>query len=241
VSLVLPTIIYIGWTDISDFHTELKKIEGVEKLYFSVVTFTTLGYGEIAPKGWVRLVASIQALMGPICVGYFIYAFGKTVAEREQDKVNTESESRKLQQRMDSFDKRQGYYRDLFRCYSQLFDNLNLQGNAQGGSKEVWFSHTQDLSASVTHTKYYDFNDNMDLVKKFYYQLVGTRNININEAYKSGLDLTVNARFHWTLNVSDVRSAGQRLLANASARTFVIGFQATSFFIPRGGSTDVRS
>lgn len=35
-----------------------------ESLYFSVITFTTLGYGDVAPAGWGKLVATAEAASG---------------------------------------------------------------------------------------------------------------------------------------------------------------------------------
>lgn len=35
-------------------------------LYYSVVTFTTLGYGDFYPLGWGRAIAALQAMMGYI-------------------------------------------------------------------------------------------------------------------------------------------------------------------------------
>lgn len=46
-------------------------------LYFSVVTFTTLGYGDIQPMGWCRLVAASQALCGILFTPLFVaFLFG---------------------------------------------------------------------------------------------------------------------------------------------------------------------
>lgn len=49
----------------------------INSLYFSVVTFTTLGYGDIQPLGWCRLVAVSQALCGILFTPLFIaFLFG---------------------------------------------------------------------------------------------------------------------------------------------------------------------
>lgn len=44
--------------------------------YFSLVTFTTLGYGDISPKGVHRLVASFEALVGYLYFGVVAGVFG---------------------------------------------------------------------------------------------------------------------------------------------------------------------
>lgn len=47
-----------------------------ETVYFSVITFTTVGYGDISPRGINRVIASIESLMGVILniafVGYML-------------------------------------------------------------------------------------------------------------------------------------------------------------------------
>jgi len=45
--------------------------------YFSIVTFTTLGYGDITPTGFSRLLASIEALFGSFTLALFVVVFVK--------------------------------------------------------------------------------------------------------------------------------------------------------------------
>ncbi len=46
-------------------------------LYFSVVTFTTLGYGDISPTGWARLIAATEAFIGGFSMALFVVVFSK--------------------------------------------------------------------------------------------------------------------------------------------------------------------
>jgi len=46
-------------------------------LYYSVVTFTTLGYGDITPIGLSRLVAAVEAFTGSFTIALFVVVFVK--------------------------------------------------------------------------------------------------------------------------------------------------------------------
>lgn len=51
-----------------------------EALYFSVITFTTVGYGDLTPVGWGRAVASVEVLVGLALTALLI---GKIASERQ--------------------------------------------------------------------------------------------------------------------------------------------------------------
>jgi len=44
-------------------------------VYYSVVTFTTLGYGDFTPVGWSRLVAASEAFTGAFAMALFVVVF----------------------------------------------------------------------------------------------------------------------------------------------------------------------
>lgn len=46
-------------------------------LYFSAVTFTTIGYGDYAPRGWLRIFASLEGLMGMVLTAVFTVSFAR--------------------------------------------------------------------------------------------------------------------------------------------------------------------
>jgi hypothetical protein len=49
----------------------------LSSLYFSVVTFTTLGYGDINPVGISRAIAAIEAFTGSFTIALFVVVFVK--------------------------------------------------------------------------------------------------------------------------------------------------------------------
>ena len=49
----------------------------LNSIYFSVVTFTTLGYGDITPIGLSRLIAAIEAFCGSFSLALFVVVFVK--------------------------------------------------------------------------------------------------------------------------------------------------------------------
>ena len=44
-------------------------------IYFSVVTFTSLGYGDIRPVGWAKFFAGTEALLGIFLISLFVFVF----------------------------------------------------------------------------------------------------------------------------------------------------------------------
>ncbi|MCE0493107.1 ion channel [Vibrio salinus] len=52
-------------------------IEFLNAVYFSVVTFTTLGYGDISPVGIARFVAATEAFLGSFMMALFVVVFVK--------------------------------------------------------------------------------------------------------------------------------------------------------------------
>lgn len=49
----------------------------LDSIYFSTVTFTTLGYGDLSPIGWLRLLSLLEAFFGAINIGFLVAGFSK--------------------------------------------------------------------------------------------------------------------------------------------------------------------
>ena len=75
------TILFFGsiyWT--GGISRGVEAVQWYENYYFSVVTFTTLGFGDIQPQAgmWhIQLCAMIEALLGAILMALFILTFGR--------------------------------------------------------------------------------------------------------------------------------------------------------------------
>lgn len=52
--------------------TKLHNFSFLDSIYFSITTFTTLGYGDMSPLSWLRIFTSIEALSGVVNMGFLI-------------------------------------------------------------------------------------------------------------------------------------------------------------------------
>ena len=82
--LLLSSFIY--WLSKGVFEVLGSRVVPVEdywnNLYFSVVTFTTLGYGDFRPIGKIRVLASIEAFLGIFFIALFIFTFARKTGGR---------------------------------------------------------------------------------------------------------------------------------------------------------------
>jgi len=61
----------------SHFNWRENIINFIDCLYFSIVTFTTLGYGDISPVGMSRIIAAVEAFTGSFTTALFVVVFVK--------------------------------------------------------------------------------------------------------------------------------------------------------------------
>lgn len=61
------------------FASDLPNALGVlgTHLYFSTVTFTTLGYGDFQPVGWARLLATVESFVGALLMALLVFVLGR--------------------------------------------------------------------------------------------------------------------------------------------------------------------
>lgn len=163
--LLLPTFFYVFLTNECDYIGINNKNVLFEKLYFSIVTFSTLGYGDIYPVGKVKIVAALQAISGPITVGYFIYGYGRYQQLKEKRKNEEESKSVKQNHDLEKFDRAQYYRGDAYRTFSHLLSVFKLEFVSVFEQRYVCFLHTKTQTFNSVQTHYYDFPRMGDLIK----------------------------------------------------------------------------
>lgn len=77
--------------------TELSQFEFTDSLYFSVVTITTLGYGDITPKiDITKFLASSEAILGIVLVGLFLNSLSYTISFRATQKEKDSQKKKSL-------------------------------------------------------------------------------------------------------------------------------------------------
>lgn len=69
--IIISSAIIYHQMGIIDANGDIVKEFGVS-LYFSIVTFTTLGYGDFHPTEAARAIAALEAIIGFICLGLLI-------------------------------------------------------------------------------------------------------------------------------------------------------------------------
>lgn len=73
----------LGHLDSSGIST-ISAVDWDTSLYFSIVTWTTLGYGDIKPPEAIRLVAATQAILGYMYLGLIVSILGSEFLRRDQ-------------------------------------------------------------------------------------------------------------------------------------------------------------
>ena len=74
--IILFGFIYWLNSDLISLNTSANKhFSFGDSFYFSTITFTTLGYGDLSPTGWLKVLSSVEAFSGVLNMGFLIAGY----------------------------------------------------------------------------------------------------------------------------------------------------------------------
>lgn len=74
----------------------LQIVPFIDSLYFSISAWTTLVYGDLLPPDNIRLVASVEALLGYVGMGLLISSMGLWISKRTEIRKSVHDHNRAL-------------------------------------------------------------------------------------------------------------------------------------------------
>jgi hypothetical protein len=121
----------------------------IQSIYFSIVTITTLGYGDITPQNAnAQLLAASEALLGVIFIGLFLNSLSNTLSLSSQ---KAEKEREEKERYKDEVLKLQGYNRlvqlniKYYLIYTIPVTSPILNRKSEEVNKDFLFNDMQDL------------------------------------------------------------------------------------------------
>jgi len=61
----------------SNFDVQLLISKFGNTLYFTIITFTTVGYGDITPLNWMKLAVSFESFLGILFTSSFVVSLSR--------------------------------------------------------------------------------------------------------------------------------------------------------------------
>ncbi len=137
----------------------LKNVHVVDYFYFSVVTITTLGYGDILPGTWVaKLMVSALPLFGLYILGMFLTASGNHIDKKEREVKDAKSLKNRINPVSLSINE---YFYNAERRFRMGTDT---------SSEEAWIKCHIELSRSIIEQsesvlEEFELSENSDVLK----------------------------------------------------------------------------
>jgi len=131
-------------------------------IYFSVVTFTSLGYGDIAPVHYGKIVAAFEVTFG---LGLMALLIGKTASER-QIALLTLVYTSEQQYRIRGFEEGLSQYADEIQTAVRDYDMDDL-AKAAKGSESLVRAYTRYLVLHANHGDIAAFGNDSSLLRLY--------------------------------------------------------------------------
>ena len=94
----------------------------LDGLYFSVVTISSLGYGDLRPVGLSRALASLEVIIGLSLIGIMIAALTSRRISHLVSRLFVSDARRRLKEFTTSFDRSEQHFLDLLNRFSRAYE-----------------------------------------------------------------------------------------------------------------------
>lgn len=189
-----PLFIFIGYILVIFFFAFLyhfspddtfdNKLSPLESVYFSVITITTLGYGEITPNNDYGMVAtSIEAIIGILIIGMFINSSWKRFSEildaQQSEKIKSSIKESNKNNLLSYYSYLSSVINEYHNAIFELTTPISKRKEMQRFTYDFLFSDLQDMLNPSLRMKYaFDrsvieiyYEAEEDLIKEFKYIL----------------------------------------------------------------------
>ena len=133
----------------------------VESVYFSVVTITTLGYGDVKPEHWVtQLLTASEAVLGILLIGLFLGAIARDWSDQS---LEAEKERARKDYHKNQLSRLRGHYRLMsttiknFKIFAaavtQPMDKRDFKYDENFEFQDMRDLYKSSLRATHTHDK----------------------------------------------------------------------------------------
>ena len=123
--LIFAILYWVSGLTVGSDNSELRAANILDCIYFSVVTITTLGYGDISPVGFFqKFFVVLETLIGVFAFGLFLTAIGYELSNR-QSQIERQSVETKREQYL------AGFYRRVTQRISNFLKGYHLRHEAQ--------------------------------------------------------------------------------------------------------------
>ncbi|WP_419776786.1 potassium channel family protein [Malaciobacter marinus] len=147
--IIIYAILYLNIPNILNIEN-IKELTFLNSVYFSIVTITTLGYGEITPKSELGMIlVSSESILGIIIIGLFLNSLWQRFSERIE---KTQEKSIKLRISEQNLHGIISYYKYLntiitnYKIYfAELTTPINKRQDSPSPNPNFIFSDLQDL------------------------------------------------------------------------------------------------
>lgn len=127
-----------------------KDLNGLESIYLSVITITTLGYGDITPKNDFGMIAtSLESILGILIIGLFINSswknFSEKIDKQQSEKIKSSLKESNKSNLLSYYSFLSTVINDYKRAAFELTTPMGERNEKDGFKYDFKFSDLQDL------------------------------------------------------------------------------------------------